>query len=105
MLKGGLGAVARTIAEETNSNPEFNNVQLVPNPSTGEVKLTFTAGEQNLKIMILDMTGKKVQNKEVRTSKGENLILMDLHELDNGYYFVNMQYGSFTRNEKLLIQH
>lgn len=98
-------AVARTIAEETNSNPEFNNVQLVPNPSTGEVKLTFTAGEQNLKIMILDMTGKKVQNKEVRTSKGENLILMDLHELDNGYYFVNMQYGSFTRNEKLLIQH
>jgi hypothetical protein len=78
------------------------NVQLSPNPSTGQCTVTLpeTAPER-LSIRLLDVTGREMMRQTV--APGAQWTTLDLSAMPSGMYFVQIQSGkSILTTEKLM---
>lgn len=77
-------------------------MQLIPNPATEEVKVSFDrlAGEAQLKVV--NVTGKVVFAKNLATSTGS--VVIPVAQLANGIYMVELRGANAQLTQKLLKQ-
>lgn len=82
---------------------DFGGVVLLPNPVTGQGKLTFTAQRENdYKIVVLDVTGRVVLSQKGISTKGQNNIVLETKELNQGMYFLSLDNGRETVTTKFI---
>lgn len=76
---------------------QFQDVSIVPNPSTGEINIT---GIQPEKVEIFDITGKRI-NDEAYTHS--NLVKFNLSNLTSGIYFISISKGGNTVVKRVIL--
>ncbi len=66
-----------------------------PNPAVDQLTLRFNAvtGDQALRVLITDATGKEIQNQAIRTVAGENTWSVPVGRLAAGNYFLTLTDG------------
>ena len=81
----------KLIGKATTSVNENNiqSVSLYPNPAREQVSFTL---ESDAQVSVFDMTGRKVS--EMNATAGE--AQLDVNELVNGVYFINVRYANGT---------
>jgi hypothetical protein len=83
------------------SNPDFsfnNSVKLYPNPSSGMINFQGLDAKVN-RVEVYDVSGKTVKTQ--LNFSGNSL---DLGNLQNGMYFVNLQTDKGVLNKKILVR-
>jgi hypothetical protein len=88
------------------NNTEFGGLALFPNPAAGSVSLKLnTNTSSELSVIITDVTGKVISKPVMNQnfSAGENTILINTSDLNNGLYFVTVSSKSGKESMKLII--
>ena len=89
---------ARTIIAST-----AFNIAAYPNPSNSDFKLQFTgANEDAVSILVFDMTGRQIENKEVNASAIENITIGQNYSA--GIYNVIVSQGKNIKTVRLVKQ-
>ncbi|MGB0402899.1 MAG: T9SS type A sorting domain-containing protein [Salibacteraceae bacterium] len=82
-----------------------NSVTLAPNPTNGLTKLTYSSSASgSVTVSVYDLLGNVTYNRSVNNEVGTNELDLDLTELDNGIYFVNVTDGHKSFTKKLSIK-
>ena len=72
-------------------NESINDISLYPNPTDGELNVSFSASKNNdMQFQVLDITGKIIQNNVVNAVQGSNLVLLDTQIFAAGSYFLKI---------------
>lgn len=82
-----------------------NSLKLYPNPSSGNVSLSFesfVSGSSN--VIVTNMIGQIVKNEIVNLNRGENTIELNLNAVESGIYFVTLNNGKGKITSKLIIE-
>ncbi len=88
-----------TNVQLVNFNLVNNSIAIYPNPTSSILNISLPAETEKATVTITDAMGKEVFVKEITTSQNINLA-----ELENGIYNVNIVTESETKNIKLLKQ-
>ena len=84
-----LGGARESNEASKGSSIERNwNVDLFPNPNSGDFSIVSKAEKENLQIIIYDVNGKQVLSASVAT---ENFVYLLSLKLTNGIYFVTIK--------------
>jgi hypothetical protein len=85
----------------------ISNSSLYPNPSSSEAHLNLTlAAQRDVQISIVNELGQTVSSVFSGTMQpGENTVRLDVAELANGLYFVEVRIAEETRSLKLEVNH
>jgi hypothetical protein len=78
-----------------------SSFDLVPNPARGQVKLLLPAVSGTLTIRLIDLKGRTIMQKSTR----ENDVTLDLSDLGNGIYLVQVQDNQSISTRKLILEH
>ena len=104
---GNYGASCNVITPGNSSNSKaiFENTDFsliaYPNPSNSDFKLQFTgANEDAVSILVFDMTGRQIENKEVNASAIENITIGQNYSA--GIYNVIVSQGKNTKTVRLV---
>lgn len=82
-----------------------NDVVLAPNPSNGITKLTYSSRSAGtVTVSVYNLLGNVTFNQTVNNQVGNNELNLDLTELENGIYFVNVTDGQKSFTKKLSIK-
>lgn len=87
-----------TGAERIKLNDDSNFPKLYPNPTSDKLNFEFSEPVTG-KIIISDITGKKVLEKEIRSQKGS----FDLSDQNNGIYFLHV--GADINSRHKIVKH
>ncbi len=72
-------------------NESINDISLYPNPTDGELNVSFSAlKNKDMQFQVLDITGKIIQNNVVNAVQGSNLVLLDTQIFAAGSYFLKI---------------
>jgi PKD repeat protein len=72
-------------------NESINDISLYPNPTDGELNVSFSASKnKDMQFQVLDITGKIIQNNLVNAVQGSNLVLLDTQIFAAGSYFLKI---------------
>ena len=72
-------------------NESINDISLYPNPTDGELNVSFSASKnKDMQFQVLDITGKIIQNNVVNAVQGSNLVLLDTQIFAAGSYFLKI---------------
>lgn len=83
----------------------LTNVVLYPNPTEGQVNVSFTAPQaSDVIVAVQDVTGKVLQNNLIKAAAGENLVLMETENLAAGMYFVKLQVGNAQQTLQFVVK-
>ncbi|MGB1206379.1 MAG: T9SS type A sorting domain-containing protein [Chitinophagales bacterium] len=75
---------------------------IYPNPAVNELNIQFMGSTQNqLQVNILDLTGRVVMTQNVQNDGWETQIALDIADLQNGYYLVEVNDGITSTTSKL----
>src|SRR5699024_5160093 len=77
---------------------ESNTLIAYPNPSSGMLKLKLENGVQEVQINVIDVHGRLVHKESIRGAEKEFRI--NLHQLTNGVYFIDLKLDKETVNIK-----
>ncbi len=92
------------VKENEISHP-ITKIKLSPLPASKMMNISFSSKEKNnTKLEIVDLQGKKVQEKTITVTEGQNQFSIDVSELKNGIYIVRFTNGTMGENAKLVIQ-
>lgn len=79
----------------TRKDSRFGILSAFPNPATESIAVEFNTDEEsNVTILINDVTGRLIVQQEVGTTKGVNLLPIQLGQFSAGTYFITLQNGS-----------
>ncbi|MDZ7880762.1 MAG: T9SS type A sorting domain-containing protein [Saprospiraceae bacterium] len=74
---------------------KFNAISVSPNPANDVLNiLVETKTDDDLEINLLDIFGKTIKHQKMATQQGLNNKSLDLQDLPNGIYFLQLQQGS-----------
>ena len=88
---------------ESESHP--NNAFIYPNPFTNDATISFYSDKlQNANVSIVDVTGKNINNVQLKLIEGINNIKISVlsTELTAGYYFVKIKLDNTEYSKKLI---
>ncbi len=86
-------------------NSGISGLQIFPNPNDGKFHLNLNSDYQNSVILhINDMMGREVFNRSFITLSGKISEDIDLSNLPNGIYMVEIEAGTYKLNSKIVIQ-
>lgn len=98
------GSVAFTSIDEV----VFSNLEglsLYPNPNNGQFNLDVQVKQaQDAQIVIFDMVGKNLYQKEVLLNRGENIVPVECNNLPTGVYHLSLISESEQRSLRLVIE-
>lgn len=85
----------------------IKNIAIFPNPATSVLNLSINAFETfDADLQLFDMTGKMVyQNLQQHFNSGNNTIQINVQNLVEGIYFVNLISNEETQSIKVLVAH
>jgi Secretion system C-terminal sorting domain len=88
-----------TICNGLNPNPterssqstteKFSNLRCIPNPANDQLKILYLGSETISKLTIIDVTGKIKSNQKFNINQNE--IILDVSDLGQGLWFLNVQ--------------
>jgi len=81
-------------------NFENQEVKLYPNPSTGIINIHSSSFWQNASMIVTDMTGRKIMNREISA----NEMSIDLSHLSEGMYLISLEKDTQKSTFKILIK-
>jgi hypothetical protein len=81
---------------------EVKNVSVYPNPSSDVLTVLFDAQSENSNIMMTDITGKQVYNKQISSSSFTNHSV-DVSNFTKGIYFLTVTNGSSRSVQKVVV--
>ncbi len=89
--------------EENNS--VVNNLEIYPNPSANVTKLKMNiATASDVELRLFDITGKELKYEDFGTmAAGNQAINLNVSDLANGFYFVNLKVGEETISRKISV--
>jgi hypothetical protein len=118
---GGTCAAIDTSAGAVNkistcANVDYTNVptlenelvkfNVTPMPANDNLNITFSASENNsYNYTISNMVGATVYTNSVDAVAGENKLAVDVSNLTNGVYFLNINRGDASLTKKIIISH
>ncbi len=77
----------------------FNNsIEIYPNPAINYITIEIDNAYTSYYIEILNMTGKIIFHKEIRTKREK----INMSNFDNGVYFIRIRNKDFIKTEKLI---
>jgi hypothetical protein len=86
-------------------NFTFDNLALWPNPTNGEVQLSFTPiSNQNIEVTLYDLRGRLIDSQNFTSNTNVFRQTFDYSRLKNGVYFMNITNGDESQTIKLLIE-
>lgn len=101
-----IGVSADTCGNTTGVNEteavafDFN---LYPNPTNSSITLAFETNSEKASFSIMNYSGQVVMKKEdLKTIKGKNEFKIDLNDLSNGIYLIQVQTGSGITSKKII---
>lgn len=97
-VRNGLGVIEPLSVDHDVVKANFS---LFPNPSEGEINIQFENIVENGKISVLDISGREYYSKSISDLEQMNI---DLGNLTNGLYFVNVFDGSTSSQRKVIIK-
>jgi TctA family transporter len=75
-------------------------------PANDNLNITFSASENNTyNYTISNMVGATVYTNSVDAVAGENKLAVDVSNLTNGVYFLNINRGDASLTKKIIISH
>ncbi|MBK9291319.1 MAG: T9SS type A sorting domain-containing protein [Bacteroidetes bacterium] len=105
--QGAWSEAASVIVKSTIGLGEQNRPSLTiyPNPSNGNVNLTFGGFAQgNLRVRVINLVGEVVYTESVTLEGKHNLVQLKLGHLTAGLYFVQVENGTSTVSQRMNIQ-
>jgi hypothetical protein len=114
VISGCLNNVSGNIPERTNDTDleaieedapaGISNLKSGPNPSSEVFNLMFTAAaEMDVDVMINDISGRLVAQKQLRAQTGENQYSLEVGHLAKGMYWVQMRAGDDRFTLKMIL--
>lgn len=96
----------RLSAGDVNSSePSEDQLTVFPNPSHGEITARFFASkDQPIQLRIVDLTGRKLTERNVIGEGGWHKEVISLKESSNGLYLLQIQRNGKTITEKVILQ-
>lgn len=83
------------------NDSEFNNsIQLLPNPTSGVIRLINNGSEELVKATIIDVNGRIIQVKNLTNSTSETLISLEAYA--SGMYFVKVEGATHTLIKRVI---
>ncbi len=91
----------------TNMNPNvskalISNLEIFPNPTNGEAKLTYQSSSPS-RISLFDVNGQEIMQKQV-DSKGKIEEMINCGELNNGIYILKISNQDKVLAKKLIVR-
>jgi hypothetical protein len=84
---------------------EAFELKLIPNPAEGEVQLNYRFDrEGTATVSVFDLTGKAVHQRTIGLMEGPNTTTLDLHDLPQGLYVVEIRNEDQTERTKLILK-
>ncbi|MFN5628030.1 MAG: T9SS type A sorting domain-containing protein [Bacteroidota bacterium] len=80
------------------SNAKVNSLLASPNPTNGISYINLPKSNENFQVLVHDMLGKTI-SKEIATPSSS--FPLNLEQLENGIYFVNVSNSNFSRTIKV----
>ena len=81
-------------------------LEVYPNPANNQIQLNYyTSTTGNVSISVVDVTGKVFISKADYAAAGVNAYALDLSELSNGVYFVQVKNGDMQTIDKFIVSH
>lgn len=86
--------------------PSVTSVIAFPNPTNGKLNIQWNENttEQG-QVTIADITGRELFNATINMNQSTGMKQIDLSNLANGLYIINVKSGSINYNNKIQIQH
>lgn len=83
-----------------------NAVKVYPNPASGRTNLELTINQAgNAQLCIYDLSGKMVRNENLgKLAEGEYVRTLDLQNLPQGMYLINVRVGKNAVASKLIVR-
>jgi hypothetical protein len=90
--------------EKVMNTPDAFKIEITPNPSSERISIQLVNSLANSSdLTIMDATGKIILRKVIAAN--ENTIELEVNDLANGLYFVQLKNGEGISNEKFIVQH
>ncbi len=97
-------ATTQKAAEDKFENLNTLDFILAPNPAESEVIIAFgTEVRGDLNVTLSDLTGRLVKRFKHNTSQDGNQLYVNLNDLEDGLYIVNVDNGKFHKASKLVV--
>jgi hypothetical protein len=101
---GKTGLVKKLLSlVSVNEQPSTNAFSVFPNPATSLITIELPENENNAEIRIFDQAGRLVLS-ETTTTKAQNY-QVNLENLRNGLYIIEVKNGNATNRQKLIVKH
>ncbi len=100
-----INIAAATGIETNTANSIFNVMQNSPNPvvnNTTNVKFT-TPADGKAKMIIYNITGQKIADKEFTVQRGENSYEFDATTLENGIYLYSIEFNGQKQIRRMVV--
>ncbi len=78
------------------------SLNIYPNPVQSELKLKFNASSNQTKVLVYSVIGQTLINRSVENNVGDANISIQLDNLRNGLYFVNIQNGNLNMTKSFI---
>ena len=98
-VRAAADPLCRTGINEVNFS---ENVSIFPNPTTGTFQLNVYGGEENLSVMIYDLSGKVIYSENAKGGAVYSKEI-DLSKYASGVYYVKVQSGNNMAVKKLAL--
>jgi len=81
---------------------EFNEVS--PNPASTELNVRYSANQVgSVELKVRDLSGREVMGLNQSAQLGMNNVRLDVSNLSNGVYIIELSMGTFTQTNKIVI--
>ena len=87
-------------------NSSVQNIQVIPNPTSGKTKVNFALNDDNnIQVSLVDALGKTVKlfTKQDFTS-GFNSFTFDVSDMSTGVYFIKFNGDNFATTQKFVVR-
>lgn len=100
----GYPVVPAGIAQNGNT---INNVAIYPNPASSQVFIQFTQIKpQPATVNLLDVTGRLIKHQILSpTGNGKQELQLNILDVANGLYFIELNAGMYKQLQKIIIRH
>jgi len=94
----------KTIASIADLTENSIQIKQINNPFQDELKVNLYLNNnvQELKVSLIDLSGKQLKYLNAETANGENLLKINTADLKNGMYILQISSGSFLLNKKVI---
>jgi hypothetical protein len=78
-------------------------LSLFPNPTAGDLWVTWPGASGNVRIELLDMTGRSVLSERRRMTHGQSVELAMPRKLEQGTYAVRLTDGTVRYSDRVVV--